>query len=138
MNTQFQAPVDLQEESFRNEVGTMDKTGKRKWVFPRKPKGKFTSYRDYTSYALLAIFFILPFLKINNNPFFLFNILDRHFFYFRTALLSPGFLYPGYRSSNIRNLRNAFQYCIWSDFLWLALPANHLYGDDFPKNRVLD
>ncbi|AQX10227.1 cytochrome c oxidase accessory protein CcoG [Elizabethkingia ursingii] len=82
MNTQFQAPVDLQEESFRNEVGTMDKTGKRKWVFPRKPKGKFTNYRDYTSYALLGIFFILPFLKINNNPFFLFNILDRHFFIF--------------------------------------------------------
>lgn len=61
MNTQFQAPVDLQEESFRNEVGTMDKTGKRKWVFPRKPKGKFTNYRDYTSYALLAIFLYSPF-----------------------------------------------------------------------------
>lgn len=38
MNTQFQAPVDIQEESFRNEVGTMDKTGKRKWVFPESQK----------------------------------------------------------------------------------------------------
>lgn len=38
MNTQFRAPVDLQEESFRNEVGTMDKTGKRKWVFPVSQK----------------------------------------------------------------------------------------------------
>ena len=60
MNTQFQAPVDLQEESFRNEVGTMDKTGKENGSFP-KPKGKFTNYRDYTSYALLAIFLYSPF-----------------------------------------------------------------------------
>ncbi|SUX45112.1 Uncharacterised protein [Chryseobacterium indoltheticum] len=43
-------------EAFRDSVGTMDDTGKRKWVFPRKPKGKFTNYRDYTSYVLLALF----------------------------------------------------------------------------------
>lgn len=136
MNTQFQAPVDLQEESFRNEVGTMDKTEKENGL---SPQAKRKIYKLQGLYQLCSAryIFILPFLKINNNPFFLFNILDRHF-YFRTALLSPGFLYPSYRSSNIRNLRNAFQYCIWSDFLWLALPANHLYGDDFPKNRVLD
>ena len=58
-------------EAFRDSVGTMDDTGKRKWVFPRKPKGKFTNYRDYTSYVLLALFFGIPFLKINNNPFLL-------------------------------------------------------------------
>ena len=38
MNTQFQAPVDLQEESFRNEVGTMDKTGKENGSFPASQK----------------------------------------------------------------------------------------------------
>lgn len=67
-------------EAFRDSVGTMDDTGKRKWVFPRKPKGKFTNYRDYTSYVLLALFFGIPFLKINNNPFLLINLLDRKFF----------------------------------------------------------
>lgn len=67
-------------EAFRDSVGTMDDTGKRKWVFPRKPKGKFTNYRDYTSYILLALFFGIPFLKINNNPFLLINLIDRKFF----------------------------------------------------------
>lgn len=69
-------------DAFRDSVGTMDDTGKRKWVFPRKPKGKFTNYRDYTSYVLLALFFGIPFLKINNNPFLLINLIDRKFFIF--------------------------------------------------------
>lgn len=72
--------LEIENEEFRNSVGTMDETGKRKWIFPRKPKGKYTNYRDYTSYALLALFFGLPFIKINNNPFFLFNVIDRKFF----------------------------------------------------------
>lgn len=67
-------------EAFRDSVGTMDDTGKRKWVFPRKPKGKFTNYRDYTGYVLLALFFGIPFLKINNNPFLLINLIDREFY----------------------------------------------------------
>lgn len=72
--------LEIENEDFRNSVGTMDETGKRKWIFPRKPKGKYTNYRNYTSYALLALFFGLPFIKINNNPFFLFNVIDRKFF----------------------------------------------------------
>jgi polyferredoxin len=59
----------------------MDETGKRKWVYPRKPKGKFTNYRDYVTYLLLAIFFTLPFVKINHNPFLLFNVIDRKFLF---------------------------------------------------------
>ena len=72
--------IETDNEEFRNSVGTMDETGKRKWVFPRKPKGKYTNYRNYTSYALLALFFGLPFIKINGNPFLLINVIDRRFF----------------------------------------------------------
>lgn len=72
--------IETDTEEFRNSVGTMDETGKRKWVFPRKPKGKYTNYRNYTSYFLLALFFGLPFLKINGNPFLLINVIDRKFF----------------------------------------------------------
>ncbi|KMQ69432.1 cytochrome C oxidase [Chryseobacterium sp. FH2] len=74
--------LDVDNEDFRNSVGTMDETGKRKWVFPRKPKGKYTNYRNYTSCILLALFFGLPFVKINNNPFLLMNVIDRKFFIF--------------------------------------------------------
>ncbi|MFP3593921.1 cytochrome c oxidase accessory protein CcoG [Chryseobacterium sp. SIMBA_038] len=73
---------DIENEAFRNSVGTMDETGSRKWVFPRKPKGKYTNYRNYVSYFLLALFFGLPFVKINNNPFLLINVIDRRFFIF--------------------------------------------------------
>jgi polyferredoxin len=72
--------VEFENETFRNSVGTMDETGKRKWVFPRKPKGKYTNYRNYASYLMLAIFFGLPFVKINGNPFLLINVIDRRFF----------------------------------------------------------
>lgn len=72
--------IETDNEEFRNSVGTMDETGKRKWVFPRKPKGKYTNYRNYTSYALLALLFGLPFIKINGNPFLLINVIDRRFF----------------------------------------------------------
>ncbi|MDY3327914.1 cytochrome c oxidase accessory protein CcoG [Riemerella anatipestifer] len=70
----------IEATTFRDSVGTMDNTGKRKWVYPKKPKGKFTDYRNYVSIFLLAIFFILPLIKINGNPFLLINILDREFF----------------------------------------------------------
>ncbi|HCA08328.1 MULTISPECIES: cytochrome c oxidase accessory protein CcoG [unclassified Chryseobacterium] len=76
-NSQF---VEIENDTFRNSVGTMDETGKRKWVFPRKPKGKYTNYRNYASYVMLAIFFGLPFVKINGNPFLLVNVIDRRFF----------------------------------------------------------
>lgn len=70
----------LDPETFRDSVNTMDQTGKRKWVFPRKPKGKYTNYRALVSIILLATFFILPFLTINGNPVLLLNILEREFY----------------------------------------------------------
>lgn len=70
----------IEATTFRDSVGTMDNTGKRKWVYPKKPKGRFTNYRNYVSIFLLAIFFTLPFIKINDNPFLLIDILDREFF----------------------------------------------------------
>lgn len=70
----------LDPETFRDSVNTMDQTGKRKWVYPRKPKGKYTNYRLLVSIFLLIVYFSLPFVKINGNPFLLINVLDREFF----------------------------------------------------------
>ncbi|MCL1667377.1 cytochrome c oxidase accessory protein CcoG [Elizabethkingia ursingii] len=78
----FEQAYVVEAETFRDSVGTMDNTGKRKWVFPRKPKGKYTNYRNIVSTLLLIVFFVLPFLKINGNPVLKFNILDREFFIF--------------------------------------------------------
>lgn len=78
-------------EAFRDSVNTMDEAGKRKWVFPRKPKGKYTNYRHYVNYAMLALFFAVPFIKINGNPFFLINVVDRQFFIFGQAFYLQDF-----------------------------------------------
>ena len=69
-------------ETFRDSVGTMDQSGKRKWIFPRKPHGKYTDYRTIVAVFLLALFFAIPFIKINGNPFLLINVVERHFYIF--------------------------------------------------------
>ncbi|ARV15233.1 cytochrome c oxidase accessory protein CcoG [Polaribacter sp. SA4-12] len=66
-------------EKFRDSIGTIDKSGKRSWVFPKKPSGIFYKYRSYVSYFLLIILLSAPFIKINGNQFLLFNVLERKF-----------------------------------------------------------
>ncbi len=66
-------------EKFRDTIGTINKEGKRAWVFPKKPVGKFYEYRKVVSYILLAILVLSPFIKINGNQFFMFNVLERRF-----------------------------------------------------------
>ncbi|QIG88867.1 cytochrome c oxidase accessory protein CcoG [Chryseobacterium sp. POL2] len=95
MSNQNQPNNILENKDFRDSVATATKDGKRKWVFPRKPKGKYTNYRSYTSYVLLALFLTVPFLKLNGNPFFRFNILDREFFIFGQAFYVQDFFIFG-------------------------------------------
>lgn len=71
-----------QEKSFRDSVATVDNTGKRLWVFPKKPKGKYYKARTWLSVFYLLVFFILPFIKVNGHPLFLINILQRKFILF--------------------------------------------------------
>ena len=59
----------IEAETFRDSVGTMEQSGKRRWIFPKKPSGKYTNYRVLVSIILLALFFAIPFIKINGNPF---------------------------------------------------------------------
>ena len=68
--------------SFRDRVTNIDKQGKRIWVYPKKPKGKFHQWRVVTSIILIAVLVILPFIKINGNPFVLLDILQRKFIIF--------------------------------------------------------
>jgi cytochrome c oxidase accessory protein FixG len=71
--------TNLPDDSFRDSIATIDKEGKRAWIFPKKPKGKLYDKRKIVSYFLLAFLFSAPFIKINGNQFLLFNILERKF-----------------------------------------------------------
>ncbi|GGG58896.1 cytochrome c oxidase accessory protein CcoG [Bizionia arctica] len=66
-------------ESFRDSIGTLTEDGKRAWVYPKKPSGKFYEYRKIVSYVLLLFLIGAPFIKINGNQFLMFNILERRF-----------------------------------------------------------
>ncbi|KRG27347.1 cytochrome c oxidase accessory protein CcoG [Salegentibacter mishustinae] len=66
-------------EKFRDKIATAGEAGKRLWVFPKKPSGRFYEYRKYVSYVLLILLFTAPFVKINGNQFLMFNILERRF-----------------------------------------------------------
>ncbi len=70
------------EVSFRDKVATVDQKGKRIWVFPHQPTGKLYNARTWISILYLAIFFGLPFVKVNDHPVFLINILERRFILF--------------------------------------------------------
>ncbi|WP_026753589.1 cytochrome c oxidase accessory protein CcoG [Sediminibacter sp. Hel_I_10] len=66
-------------DNFRDSIGTLSEEGKRAWIFPKKPEGKWYQYRKYVSYVLLVILFTSPFLKINGHQFLMFNVLERQF-----------------------------------------------------------
>lgn len=67
------------QENFRDSIGTINAEGKRAWVFPKKPSGRFYKYRKYVSYVLLIFLIAAPFVKINGNQFLMFNVLERRF-----------------------------------------------------------
>lgn len=69
-------------EAYRDSIATVDKEGKRVWLYPKKPKGKFTNYRTYLSWVLLIVLFGMPFIKIDGEPFMMFNVLTRNFIVF--------------------------------------------------------
>lgn len=69
-------------ESFRDTLGIVEKSGKRKWIYPKKPKGRFHSARIVLSTLLLAILFGVPFIKVNGHQYMLFDIVNRKFILF--------------------------------------------------------
>ncbi|PID71023.1 MAG: cytochrome c oxidase accessory protein CcoG [Flavobacteriales bacterium] len=62
-------------DEFRDSIGTITAEGKRNYIYPKKPSGKYTRYRTYLSWVLLTFLFVAPFIKINGNQLLLFNVL---------------------------------------------------------------
>lgn len=69
-------------ESFRDSLATIDKEGKRKWIYAWKPKGKLYTIRTWLSGLYFIIFFGLPFVKVNGRPLFMFNVPKGKFIVF--------------------------------------------------------
>ncbi|MEZ4909747.1 MAG: cytochrome c oxidase accessory protein CcoG [Saprospiraceae bacterium] len=71
-----------QEEQFRDKIATVDKSGKRIWIYPKKPAGKYYNYRTYLTWFYVIILFAIPFIKVNGEPFVLIDLVNRNFILF--------------------------------------------------------
>lgn len=70
---------DVNWTDFRDHIATADPEGRRKWIFPRKPNGRFTRARTWLSWLLLTVMFGGPFVHINGEPLLLLNVIERKF-----------------------------------------------------------
>jgi cytochrome c oxidase accessory protein FixG len=66
-------------EDFRDHIATAEADGRRRWVYARKPQGRFFQRRVYLSWVLLGILFAVPFIQLNGNPMLMLNIVTRRF-----------------------------------------------------------
>ncbi len=76
---------EIEHDEFRDHLATVTEGGKRIWIFPKKPKGKFYNARTIVSLILLAVLFGVPFISYEGHPYMLFNILNREFIIFGMA-----------------------------------------------------
>ena len=84
-------PHDESSEHFRDRLYTIDESGKRLWVFAKKPSGRLTQARNITGVILMVFFFTAPFIKIDGQQLLLFDFLNRTFVIFGTQFWPQDF-----------------------------------------------
>jgi len=75
-------------ETFRNELASVAKDGRRRWIYARQPKGRLYRARTILSVFLVAFLFLAPFITIDGQPLMLLDILHRRFVLQRADLAS--------------------------------------------------
>lgn len=74
--------MENQQASFRDRPINIDDTGKRKWIFARKPKGKWYTRRSIVAWLFLGFLVLAPFIRVGGNPLMLLDIAHRKFVIF--------------------------------------------------------
>jgi cytochrome c oxidase accessory protein FixG len=82
MNNPENKHSELHDESFRDSIATVNEQGKRAWIFPNKPHGKYYDFRTYFTWFYLIVLFVTPFIKYHGEPLFLFNVAEKNFILF--------------------------------------------------------
>lgn len=81
MNQERESLYEYDDE-FRDTIATVDSQGKRVWIYPKKPSGRYHRWRIVVTTFLLTILFVAPFIKVNDRPFILLNFFERKFILF--------------------------------------------------------
>ena len=69
-------------DEFRDSISTIKEDGKRNWLFPKRPYGRYYNARTIVSVFYLIVFLVLPWIKVGGEPLFLLDVLDRKFILF--------------------------------------------------------
>jgi cytochrome c oxidase accessory protein FixG len=72
-------PVSEEHDEFRNELASVARDGRRKWVYARKPSGRLYRARTVLSWFLLAFLLLAPFIRVDGQPLMMLNVLERRF-----------------------------------------------------------
>lgn len=68
--------------TFRDTIATVDRQGKRSWIYAKQPKGRWYNIRSLVSLLYFSVFFSLPFISINGRPLFMLNVVEGKFILF--------------------------------------------------------
>lgn len=68
--------------SFRDSIGTINEEGKRNFLHPKKPSGSLTKKRSLVAMGLLVLLFSIPWIRINDQPLLMLNVIERKFVLF--------------------------------------------------------
>jgi cytochrome c oxidase accessory protein FixG len=66
-------------DTFRNELASVARDGRRRWIYARKPSGPWYRARTVVSWFLLAFLFGAPFVTIDGQPLMMLDVLERRF-----------------------------------------------------------
>jgi cytochrome c oxidase accessory protein FixG len=69
-------------ESPEEVLSTMTHDGRRRWLYPKIIKGRFFKSRKVLAYFLIALYVLVPFLKVKGKPLLLLDIVGREFVVF--------------------------------------------------------
>ncbi len=60
-------------------LSTLNPDGSRKWIKPKPSRGRFWRRRRVVAYGLIAVFTLIPYLRLNSRPLVQFDITAREF-----------------------------------------------------------
>lgn len=82
-------------DTFRDTLSTVDSFGKRKWIYVKKPSGRYYNLRSYLSYVYFFLFFTLPFLTINKLPALQLNLAEGKIYLLGSVITPQEFVILG-------------------------------------------
>jgi cytochrome c oxidase accessory protein FixG len=66
-------------DTFRDELASVTRDGRRRWVYARQPAGRIYRARTAVSGLLMAFLFGAPFIHVGGQPLMLLNVIERRF-----------------------------------------------------------